>query len=153
MKKLRETLYRQIKWLEFAIGFVMALSLIWMAVRMGADIWELSKTETTEVVFTRMLANAFQLVIGVEFVKMILRPTSENVLEVVMLTIARVLIMDHSKILNCLLGVLSMAVIFIVRKYFFCEITTEPGKPDKRPDKLPSAAPERAGERETADVS
>jgi len=122
-------------------------------VRMGADIWELSKTETTEVVFTRMLANAFQLVIGVEFVKMILRPTSENVLEVVMLTIARVLIMDHSKILNCLLGVLSMAVIFIVRKYFFCEITTEPGKPDKRPDKLPSAAPERAGERETADVS
>lgn len=122
MKEKGERLYRHIKWLEFGIAGILVLALVVIAGRMIVDLWQIAPSIDSVELIDLILADAFLLVIGVEFVKMIIRPTSENVLEVIMLTITRALIMDHSSMVQTLIGVLSMLVLFIIRKYFFCEM-------------------------------
>lgn len=60
----------------------------------------------------------FELVIGIEFVKMLAKHTPGSAIEVLLYTIARTLIIDHSSMLASLLGVVSIAILFAVRKYF-----------------------------------
>lgn len=122
MKRKVETLYRHIKWIEFGIAGVLVLALLLIAGRMVIDLWQTAPMIESAALVDLILADAFLLVIGVEFVKMIIKPTSENVLEVIMLTITRSLIMDHSSMIESLLGVLSLLVLFLIRKQFFCEI-------------------------------
>lgn len=122
MKEKGERLYHHIKWVEFGIAGILVLALVVIAGRMIVDFWQVAPSLGSEELIDLILADAFLLVIGVEFVKMIIKPTSENILEVIMLTITRSLIMDHSSMVQTLIGVLSMLILFIIRKYFFCEM-------------------------------
>ena len=68
--------------------------------------------------FADFLSVVFELVIGIEFVKMLAKHTPGSAIEVLLYTIARTLIIDHSSMAGSLLGVISIAVLFAVRKYF-----------------------------------
>lgn len=122
MKKKGDALYRQLRWIELAIAGILLVALIVLGGRMIMELWqEAGQMGTVDLIYL-ILADAFLLVIGVEFVKMIIKPTSENVLEVIMLTITRSLIMDHSSMEQTLLGVVAMLILFFIRKYLFCEM-------------------------------
>ena len=49
---------------------------------------------------------------------MLAKHTPGSAIEVLLYTIARALIMDHSSMQSSLLGVISIAILFAVRKYF-----------------------------------
>ncbi|MGP1444367.1 transporter associated domain-containing protein [Treponema sp.] len=68
--------------------------------------------------FSQFLSMVFELVIGIEFVKMLAKHTPGSAIEVLLYTIARALIIDHSSMTGALLGVISIAILFAVRKYF-----------------------------------
>lgn len=68
--------------------------------------------------FSEFLSMVFELVIGIEFVKMLAKHTPGSAIEVLLYTIARALIIDHSSMAGALLGVISIALLFAVRKYF-----------------------------------
>lgn len=146
IRKIRDTLYRHVRWLEVAIGALLTLALLIVAVRMiieaGGQIWTGPADET----FNILLNNAFTLVIGVEFIKMILRPTTENMLEVIALTIARFVVMDHTSMGRILLGVLALGGLFAIKKFMFCEIAAPTRIP---PNTVPQ--PEAGAEKETDD--
>lgn len=78
--------------------------------------------------FQSLLSNVFSLIIGVEFVKMICKPTMGNVVEVLLFAVARFVIIDHSTITTSLLGVLSIAILFAIKKYLLQEDTAETHK-------------------------
>lgn len=122
MKNKGEDLYRQLKWIELVLAVVLVIALIFIAGRMLYELWSSGAEMTSQDLLNLILANAFMLVIGAEFIKMIIKPTAENVLEVIMLTITRALIMDHSSMMDSLIGILGMLVLFIIRKHFFCEM-------------------------------
>lgn len=122
MKNKGEALYRQLKWIELVLAVVLLIALIFIAGRMLYELWNNGTDMTSVDLLNLILSNAFMLVIGAEFIKMIIKPTAENVLEVIMLTITRALIMDHSSMVDSLIGVLGMLVLFVIRKYFFCEM-------------------------------
>ena len=65
----------------------------------------------------RSLGNILTLIIGVEFVKMLAKHTAENLLEVLMFAIARQMIVEHLDMIDTLIGIISIAIIFAVRKY------------------------------------
>lgn len=67
--------------------------------------------------FSQFLSVVFELVIGIEFIKMLAKHTPGSAIEVLLYTIARTLIIDHSSMQSSLLGVISIAVLFAVRKY------------------------------------
>ncbi len=70
--------------------------------------------------FNDFLATALSLVVGVEFIKMLCRHTPETVIEVLLFAIARQLIVEHTSTFENLAGIISIAILFAIRKYLFC---------------------------------
>lgn len=65
-----------------------------------------------------ILEKALTLVVGVEFVKMLILHTPESVIEVLLYAVARQIIISHESAMENLVGVLAVALIFVVKKYF-----------------------------------
>ena len=65
------------------------------------------------------LERALDIVIGIEFIKMLAKHSPGSSLEVLLYAIARHLVVGHDSALENLLSVGAIALIFIVRKYFF----------------------------------
>lgn len=63
----------------------------------------------------------FNLIIGVELIRMLYQHSPSTVIEVLLFAIARQIIIDHTSAINSLIGVLAIAVLFATRKYLFCE--------------------------------
>ena len=63
------------------------------------------------------MANAFLIVMGIEFVKMLMLHTYGAVIDVLLFAIARQMIITHGSSLDTLLGVGAVAGIFAIRKF------------------------------------
>lgn len=81
------------------------------------------------------LSSALTLVVGVEFVKMLLLHTPESVIEVLLYAVARQIILSHDSALENLIGVLAVAIIFIVRTYLITKKSSIE-KTDKNCDRI-----------------
>ena len=65
------------------------------------------------------LERALDIVIGIEFIKMLAKHSPGSSLEVLLYAIARHLVVGHDSAVENLLSVGAIALIFIVRKFFF----------------------------------
>ena len=65
------------------------------------------------------LQRALDVVIGIEFIKMLAKHSPGSVLEVLLYAIARHMIVGHEDAVQNLVSVGAIALIFIIRKYFF----------------------------------
>lgn len=65
------------------------------------------------------LERALDIVIGVEFIKMLAKHSPGSSLEVLLYAIARHMIVGHEDAVQNLVSVVAIALIFIIRKYFF----------------------------------
>lgn len=67
--------------------------------------------------FKHYLDNIFVIVIGIEFLKMLCRPTSDNVMEILIFLVARHVIVDTTTTYENFVAVISVALLCIVRRY------------------------------------
>jgi len=67
--------------------------------------------------FEEILSVGLGFVIGVEFVKMLCKQTSESVVDVLLFTIARQMVVYHGGTFDILLGVTAIAGMFAIKKY------------------------------------
>ncbi|HIX95416.1 MAG TPA: transporter [Candidatus Gemmiger excrementipullorum] len=65
------------------------------------------------------LERALDIVIGIEFIKMLAKHSPGSVLEVLLYAIARHMIVGHEDALQNLVSVIAIAMIFIIRRFFF----------------------------------
>ena len=65
------------------------------------------------------LERSLDIVIGIEFIKMLAKHSPGSSLEVLLYAIARHLVVGHDSAVENLLSVGAIALIFIVRKFFF----------------------------------
>lgn len=65
------------------------------------------------------LSDACLIIIGIELIKMITSYTIDSVVDVMLLAIARQMIVEHTSPLENLLAVLSVGVLFVIRKYLY----------------------------------
>jgi uncharacterized membrane protein (DUF373 family) len=64
-----------------------------------------------------ILATTFNLIIVIEFVRMLIKHSMENVIEVLIFAIARGLIVDHKDALAMVCSIGCLAILFAIRKY------------------------------------
>lgn len=88
------------------------------------------------------LERALDIVIGIEFIKMLAKHSPGSSLEVLLYAIARHLVVGHDSALENLLSVGAIALIFIVRKFFFVPAFGE-HLPDGHP--APDLTPAQSG--------
>ena len=67
--------------------------------------------------FDEILAGFFSLIAGVEFTKMLYKHTPEAVIEVLLFATARQVILSHTEMLSNLIGALTIAVLYLVKRY------------------------------------
>ena len=72
-----------------------------------------------EILLSGLVLIGLDIVIGIEFIKMLAKHSPGSSLEVLLYAIARHLVVGHDSALENLLSVGAIALIFIVRKYFF----------------------------------
>ena len=96
-----------------------------------------------EVEIRIFLERSLDIVIGIEFIKMLAKHSPGSSLEVLLYAIARHMIVGHEPAVENLLSVVAIGLIFVVRKYFFVPSfgsTLPGGKP--APDLVAQAAAE-----------
>ena len=105
--------------------------------------------DTNEVEISLFLQRALDIVIGIEFIKMLAKHSPGSALEVLLYAIARHMIVGHESAVENFISVASIALIFFVRKFLFVPAfgATMPGG-RKAPDIEKMEKQDAAGESE-----
>ena len=105
--------------------------------------------DTNEVEISLFLQRALDIVIGIEFIKMLAKHSPGSALEVLLYAIARHMIVGHESAVEKFISVASIALIFFVRKFLFVPAfgATMPGG-RKAPDIEKMEQQDTAGESE-----
>lgn len=81
------------------------------------DVYRRLFTDTTE--FKHYLEQVFMLVIGIEFLGMLCKPSSENVIEVLIFLVARHMIVQDTTPYQDFVSVISVSLLCVVRRYLW----------------------------------
>lgn len=121
MRKYAKAILKKITtFLEYFISFMLAAGIFLLAVKLGLSLQNIPDLDVYPN-YDDMLETCFNLIIGVELIRMLYQHSSSTIFEVLLFAISRQLIMDHSHPLNSLLGVLAIAILFATRKFLFSE--------------------------------
>ncbi|MGN0242129.1 MAG: hypothetical protein ACI4CS_10615, partial [Candidatus Weimeria sp.] len=74
---------------------------------------------SNDYTFHVFLEHAFNLVIGIEFIRMLIRHTPGAALEVLLFSIARHMVLDSGSGIELVFGVAAIAGIFAIRKFLY----------------------------------
>ena len=106
--------------LEFVISIMLAIGIVLLCLRMATSLSSIPNLDVWPN-YDDLLETCFNLIIGVELIRMMYSHTPSTVFEVLLFAIARQIIVDHSSIWSSLVGVCAIAVLFATRKFLFCE--------------------------------
>lgn len=115
---VRELMHRLSSLLEILVGLLLIAALFAALLGLVQSVSPVRLTDDPTA-FSEYLSVAATLVIGVEFVKMLCSHTLDSVIEIMLLAIARQMIVEHTSPLENLIAVVSIAVLYLVRKYLY----------------------------------
>ena len=104
--------------LEVIISVLVLTGLVISSVPVAREMLSLGQSGSTDA-FQTFLCHAFNLVIGIEFIKMLAKHSPGSALEVLLYAIARNMILGHGTAAENLLGVAAIGLIFVIRKFLF----------------------------------
>ena len=105
--------------LEILIAFLVLVAIGAAGIRLVQDVFFFAADTTGTQTFQQVLEQAFNLVIGIEFIKMLAKHTPGSAIEVLLFAMARQLVIGHMTPVENLLGVIAIGIIFIIRKFLF----------------------------------
>lgn len=104
--------------LEIIISLVILVGFFMAVIPLIADMPGLLSNDNAYS-FDVFLNYAFTLVIGIEFVRMLVKHTPSSALQVLLFAIARHLVLDGGSGVDLVLGVAAIAGIFAIRKFLY----------------------------------
>lgn len=121
-KRFNEIIYNMARYTEILLSVVILVVIAFAGVRLVYDVAGTSVLNMDVDFFTEFLSNGLSLVVGVEFVKMLCRHSSQTVVEVLMFATARQMVVEHLQTWQTLIGVVAIAILFAIRKYLMTEV-------------------------------
>lgn len=117
MQLLTRTLYQLTALFE---GVISLTILICIGIELVTliDTYQIFTADLTTVQLKLMLGDIMWLVIGLEFIRMLLEHSQGAVLDVMLFAIARQMLLEHGMLDN-LLAVIAIAIVFAVRKFLY----------------------------------
>ena len=120
-KHFNDIIYNISRYVEIALSIVILVVIALAGIRLIMEIADTSVSSMDTEFFTSFLSQALSLVVGVEFVKMLCQHSAQTVVEVLMFATARQMVVEHLGPIETLIGVLSIAVLFAIRKYLMTD--------------------------------
>ncbi len=154
--KVRVHLATVASFLEIFLACLLAVALGICALQLIPSIFDLAVSSEHIEPFHEYLESLFVLVIGTEALKQLCKHTPGSALEVLLFTIAREMVVKETSPVENLIVVISIGVIFVIRKYLYVPAFGSEGDESpfetsrrslrgwrlRRPAPQPAAAPE-----------
>ncbi len=120
-KHFNEIIYNISRYTEIVLSIIILVVIALSGIRLIMEVAATSVPNMDTEFFTSFLSQALSLVVGVEFVKMLCQHSAQTVVEVLMFATARQMVVEHLGSSETLLGVISIAVLFAIRKYLMTD--------------------------------
>ena len=116
---LKNEVFKISKWVELILSVIITIAVIGGTVWLVRDLVEMMAAHPGTAEIYEFVGVAFNLVICIEFIKMLCKHTPDTLVEVLMFAIARQMIVEHTTPLENLIGISAIAVLFAIRKFLF----------------------------------
>ncbi|MDE7404442.1 MAG: hypothetical protein K2M81_04975 [Lachnospiraceae bacterium] len=103
--------------LELIAAALMLVGILFSMFSLVRNVGLFGQLLTDTSAFKRYLEQVFMLVIGIEFLIMLCRPNSENVIDVLLFLVARHMIVIDTTPYQDFVSVISVALLCVVRRY------------------------------------
>lgn len=117
---MRAKISRGASYTEIYISILILIGIVLLSFKVSHDLYIMvlkMSQGTYNISMENFLSTALELIIGIEFVKMLAKHTPSSVLEVLLFAIARKLITNYGSMLEDLIGVAALALLFAIKKY------------------------------------
>lgn len=105
--------------IEIFISVIVLLAIVIVGARVVVEAVGLAAVDDVYESFNTFLGHAFNLVIGVEFIKMLAKHTPGSAIEVLLFAMARQMVVSHTTSFENLIAIITIAIIFVIRKFLF----------------------------------
>ena len=106
---------------EIGIAIIVAFGFIISVYPLVQELPLLGSMSQGTVSYRHFLESALDLVIGIEFIKMLIKHTPGSVIEVLLFALSRHMVLEGGNSMENLLTVCAIAIIFVIRKFLFVE--------------------------------
>lgn len=129
--KVRKVLFNVCEWLEIFMAVAVLVGLVIATVALWPDLVHFWARRTEPGAFLEFLDAVLGVVIGIEFLKMLCKPSSANIIEALIFLIARHMIVQTTTPGEDLLAVISIGILFLFRRFM---LATRPDRNNHVPN-------------------
>lgn len=104
-------------WLEMGMAIVVLFGILLSIYSLLKDLEVFRFLAADTAAFKPFLEEIFVIVIGIEFLQMLCRPNSDNVMEVLIFLVARHMILGDTTPFEDFVSVISVGVLCVLRRY------------------------------------
>lgn len=115
--KIRRMIDRASELLELAINIIIIIAVIVAVISLWKPFMEFVQNRESAHAFLDFLGYVLNVLIGIEFFKMLCKPDVDTILEVVMFVIVRHMVVLETSTVENLLTIVGMAIIFAIKKF------------------------------------
>lgn len=105
--------------LEIVISALVLVAIVIAGVRTVGEVAGIAFSSNVADDFNTVLGHALNLVIGVEFIKMLAKHTPGSAIEVLVFAIARQMVVQHTTPMENLITIVTIGLLFFIRKFLF----------------------------------
>ena len=114
MKKINALIHKSVHVIEYVIAAMTMLVLLWL---LGCELYKMITVGGYLSDSNVYLKSVLNIVVGLEFVRMLINLTPANTLEVLIVAIARQVIINHENPINNIVCVLCIGGLFAIRRF------------------------------------
>ena len=106
--------------LEKFVALILLGTVVYGCVKLGMAAFDVGQGDLPSYM-EELLALAFNVIIVIEFIRMLVKHSMNTIVEVLIFAIARGLVVEHEEPLRALLRIAAIAALLACRKFLFCE--------------------------------
>ena len=122
-KKTLETIRKSIQifttYIELFLAACIIVGIAVQLISFPSAVTELIETKSEG--FIDFLEYLIEMIIGIELIHLLCHPNLDNVVEILLIAITREIVLFSADPMGILLGVLSIAILFAIRKFLFID--------------------------------
>jgi len=123
--KIREKIFTMTHILEILVSIIVIIAIIISFTSIPEQMYILYENRGNREALRIFLAYIFNIVICLEFLRMLSKHTFNSLIEVLIFAIARELIVEKTTTIENLVAIIGMAILFFIRKYMLIKMPEE----------------------------
>ena len=118
LERFHDFVLRTPAFLEKIVAAILIIGVIYGCVKLAIDALSFGIGTYTEYIEI-LLTTAFNIVIAIEFIRMLVKHSMNTIIEVLIFAIARGLVVGHMETITVLISIVAISLLLVCRKFLF----------------------------------